>query len=146
MNPQDYLADWNDCSNKNFSVKITPDKSRAKSLLETSLERIKYVNKDLNENTANFIFEDYYTSILEILEAIILLKGYKVYNHVCLGFYLRDNLNRKDLFEIFNSLRFKRNHLVYYGKKMEFEIAKKTINDSKKLLFELNSLIQTLLS
>jgi len=136
------LPDWNECLESNSSIKITPDIQRAKSLLETSFERIKFINKDLNENTANFMFEDYYTSILEMLEAIVLLNGYKVFNHVCLGFYLRDVLNRKELYMIFDDLRFKRNSLVYYGKRMGFEFANKAINDSKKLISDLNSLIK----
>lgn len=140
MKERDSLADWNDCVYSNSSIKVTKDIQRAKSLIETSLERIKYINKDLNENTANFIFEDYYTSILELLEAIVLLDGYKVLNHVCLGFYLRDKLNKEDLFMIFDSLRFKRNSLIYYGKRMDLETAIKAIDDSKRLVSELNAL------
>lgn len=136
------LPDWSECLESNSSIKVTPDIQRAKSLLETSFERIKFVNKNLNKNTANFIFEDYYTSILEMLEAIVLLNGYKVFNHVCLGFYLRDVLKRGDLYRIFDGLRFKRNSLVYYGKRMDFESAKEAINNSKKFIFKLDSLIK----
>ena len=136
------LSDWNDCLESNSSINVSKDIQRAKSLIETSSERIKFTNKELNENTANFIFEDYYTSILEILEAITLLEGYKVINHVCLGFYLRDILGREELCRIFDDLRFKRNSLVYYGKRMEFEIAKKAVEDAKILMAELNSLIK----
>jgi len=139
---KDKLSNWNECINANFSIKITKDFQRAKSLIETSLERIKATNKDLNENTANFIFEDYYTSILEILEAIILSEGYKVFNHICLGFYLKDILKKENLYRIFDDLRFKRNSLVYYGKRMDLETAKKSIEDSKKLMSEFNLLIK----
>ena len=138
----DKLSDWNECLESNFSIEINKDTQRAKSLIETSLDRIKFINKELNENTGNFIFEDYYASILELLEAIVLLNGYKVSNHVCLGFYLRDVLNRSDLYNLFDNLRFKRNSLVYYGKRMDFALCKKSISDSKKLISELNLIIK----
>jgi len=53
------------------------------------------------------------------------------------GFYLRDVLKRKDLFLIFNDLRYKRNSLTYYGRKMDFETAKKTIEECKFLMKEI---------
>jgi len=135
---KDKLANWGDCFNRNFSLRVTPDRQKAISLIETAKERIDQINKDLNKKSANYIFEDYYTSILELLQALILLDGFKVNNHVCIGFYLRDILKREDLFRIFDDLRFKRNSLVYYGKRMEFEISKKAIINSKKLFAELD--------
>jgi uncharacterized protein (UPF0332 family) len=83
-------ADWNDCLKNFSSVKITPDKQKAKSLVETANDRIECCNKELNNKTANYIFEDHYTSIMELVQALALLAGYKITNHVCLGFYLRD--------------------------------------------------------
>ena len=80
------------------------------------------------------MFEDYYTSILELLQAIVVIEGYKITNHVCLGFYLRDILKREDLYLIFDDLRYKRNSLTYYGKRMDFETAKKAVEKSKKLI------------
>lgn len=137
----DKLSSWQDCLEKKSSIKTYQDISRAKSLIETSLHRIKHTNKDLNENTANYIFEHYYTSILELLEAIILFEGYKVFNHICLGLFLKDILKREELFRVFDELRFKRNSLVYYGKRMTFDNAKESINKSKILINELNKLI-----
>ncbi|MEK6830874.1 MAG: hypothetical protein AABX77_02495 [Nanoarchaeota archaeon] len=135
-------ASWNDCLHSNLSVKITPDKGRAKSLIETAENRIKFSNKELNENTANYIFEDYYSSILEIVHAFVILKGYKVDNHICLGFFIRDVLNREDLFRIFDDCRFKRNSLVYYGKRMNFETAKGAIERAKKLINEFKKILK----
>ena len=43
-------ADWKDCINNNSSRKISPDISRAKSLMTTAIKRIsliKETNKDL---------------------------------------------------------------------------------------------------
>ena len=139
---KDGLTEWKNCIDNDVSIRITSDKQKARSLIETAFDRIEQINKDLNEKTANYIFEDYYTSIVEILEAIALLNGYKILNHVCLGFYLRDVLNKEDLYRLFNDLRFKRNSLVYYGKRMDFEIAKQVISNSKKLMAELDFIIK----
>lgn len=134
-------ASWNDCLYSNSSVKITPDKEKARSLMETAEERVKVLVRDLNEKTANYIFEDYYSSILEMLHALVLLEGYKVGNHICLGYYLRDVLKREDLFRLFDDCRFKRNSLIYYGKRMDFQIAKDAIQKAERLLKELNKII-----
>ena len=132
-------ASWNDCLENESVVKVSSDNERAKSLRETAEERISLI-KEINEKTANFVFEDYYTSILEILQAIVINKGYKIINHVCLGYYLRDILNRGDLYALFDDLRYKRNSLTYYGKRMDFDIAVDAIEKSKKLIKELKKI------
>lgn len=133
---------WEDCLASGNSIKITPDKEKAKSLAETAEDRIKYSAKDTNEKNANFVFEDYYSSIIEMIHSIIILEGYRVINHICLGYYIKDILKRQELFGIFDDLRYKRNALTYYGKKMEFEVAKGAIEKSKKLLNELKNILR----
>ena len=134
-------ASWNDCIYSNSAVKITPDKEKAKSLIETAEDRIKFLIRSLNEKTANYIFEDYYSSILELAQALVILDGYKINNHVCLGFFLRDVLEKENLFRLFDDCRYKRNSLVYYGKRMDFETAKDAIEKAKRLMNKLNSII-----
>ena len=131
-------ASWKDCVEWNSSVKISPDSQRAQSLIETANERINLI-KDVDEKNCNFVFEDYYTSILEYLQAIVLLKGYKVSNHICLGYYLRDILKNESLFRMFDDLRYKRNSLTYYGKRMDFETAKKTIQSCNIFVAEIKN-------
>ena len=135
-------ASWADCLDHNDSIKVTPAKEKAKSLMETSEERIKCSNKDVNAKTSNYIFEDCYSSVLELVYSIVLLHGYKVDNHICLGYYLRDVLKRDDLFRLFDDCRYKRNSLVYYGKRMDFETARQAIEKAKKLIKELNEIIK----
>ena len=134
-------SSWDECLNYNSSIKITPDKEKSKSLIETAEERIGFSARELTGKNANYVFEGYYSSILELLHALILLDGYKVNNHICLGYYLRDVLKNDELFRLFDDCRFKRNSLVYYGKRMDFETAKDSIEKSKKLIKEINSII-----
>ena len=129
---------WNDCLINKSARITTPDVKRAESLIETANERISLI-KEINEKNCNFVFEDYYTSILELLQARTFKKGYNILNHVCLGFYLRDILKREDLFILFDDVRFKRNSLTYYGSRMEFETAKQAIDKCKKIIQNLVS-------
>ena len=134
-------SSWDECINHNSSIKVTPDKEKSKSLIETAEERIDFSARELTEKNANYIFEGYYSSILEMIHAIVILDGYKVNNHICLGYYLRDILKNDELFRLFDDCRFKRNSLVYYGKRMDFDTAKESIKKAKKLINELKNII-----
>jgi hypothetical protein len=133
---------WDDCLRNSSSFKKSSNKPRVQSLLGTAKARVTYFNSSsITEGNVNFVFEGYYSSVLELLHAFVLLNGYAVANHVCLGFYLRDVLDRKDLFTLFDSCRFNRNSLVYYGERMDFEVAKDSVLKCKKLISELNKLL-----
>jgi len=125
-------ADWKDCIINNSARKVSPDVKRAESLIETAKERISLI-KEINEKNCNFVFEDYYTSLLELLQALTFKKGFNVLNHICLGYYLRDILKREELYLIFDDIRYKRNSLTYYGKRMDFDTAKDAIERCKRI-------------
>lgn len=131
-------ADWKECLENNISIKVSPNKAKASSLTETAKERIKFIEKiKITKSNARFLFENYYSSLTEIIHSILILEGFKVNNHLCLGFYLRDILKRNDLYLIFDDCRYKRNSIVYYGKDLNFEVAKESITNIKKLIEEL---------
>lgn len=134
-------SSWGECLNYSSAIKITPDKEKAASLAETAQDRIKFSLKKLSEKNANYVFEGYYSSILEMAHAVVVLEGYKVNNHICLGYYLRDMLKNGEMFRLFDDCRFKRNSLVYYGKRMDFETAKDSIEKAKRLVKELKIII-----
>ena len=160
--------DWADCLTNNSARKISPDINRAKSLqysnliiwcslcwstiqasntntdyscwtpiIETAKERISLIT-EITEKNCNFVFEDYYTSLLELLQAIAFTQGHNIQNHICVGFYLKDILKRDDLSQIFDDIRYKRNSLTYYGRRMDYETAKWAIEKCKKIIKELN--------
>lgn len=132
-------ASWDDCLINNSVRKIFPDIQRANSLKETAQQRINLIS-EISEKNCNFVFEDYYASLLEILQAIAFKNGFNVLNHVCIGYYLRDILKRGELYLIFDDLRYKRNSLTYYGNRMDFETAKQAIKKCKKLINQLKEL------
>jgi len=127
---------WNDCLINGSAKTITPDIKRAESLIETANERISLI-KNVNKKNCNFIFEDYYTSLLELLQAMAFKKGFNILNHICLGYYIRDILKREDLYILFDDLRYKRNSLAYYGNRMDLETAKQAIERCKRIIKEL---------
>jgi uncharacterized protein (UPF0332 family) len=131
-------ATWNECVINNTSLKITPDKAKAKSLVETAMQRIKFTEKKTPDSEElKFVYEDYYSSMIEIIHAILSIKGYKVMNHLCLGYYLRDILKKEKLYKEFDNARIKRNNIVYYGKNTSEIILKEDIENIKKLIKEL---------
>jgi|SRR3989338_11047266 len=129
---------WNDCLINKSAKAVTPDQNRAESLADTAKERIILI-KEINEKNCNFMFEDYYTSLLELLQAMAFKNGYNIMNHLCLGYYLRDVIKREDLYILFDDLRYKRNSLTYYGNRMDYETAKQAIEKCKKIIKELAS-------
>ena len=134
---------WKECIESSASLKVTPNKSKINSLMDTAAGRVQFATEtNIKESNANYLFESYYASVLELMHALVLLHGYKVSNHICLGYYLRDILQRQDIFRLFDDCRFKRNSLVYYGRRMDFETAKLGIEKSKQLIAELNNLLK----
>lgn len=129
-------ASWEECVEYNSAKKVSPNLKRADSLRGVTEEKIGII-KEITLKNCNFVFEDYYTSLLELLQALIIQRGYKILNHICLGYFLRDVLKEDRLYNLFDDLRYKRNSLTYYGNKMDFETAKQSIENSKTLMKEL---------
>ncbi len=73
---------------------------------------------------------------------ITIIQGYKIDNHICLRYYIREILKREDLFRLFDDVRQKRNGIAYYGKRMNCENAKESIRKTKTLITELEKYIE----
>lgn len=129
-------ASWHDCIDNNSAKQVSPDIERAKSLIETAEERIKIITR-VDEKNCNFVFEDYYTSLLELLQALVIKEGYNISNHICIGYYIRDVIKRDGLYALFDDVRYKRNSLTYYGNRMEYKTAKDAIETCKRLIKEI---------
>lgn len=127
-------ASWADCIDSCAAKKGTPDNAKANSLAATAHARLAFLNQPLTDANANFVFEGMYTSLLELLHAYLLRQGYRVDNHVCIGFYVRDVLRKHALFRAFDDFRYKRNGLVYYGKHLPFSVAEETIGRLREII------------
>ena len=135
------MQDWNECKDEFLAIKVSPDLLKSKSLKRLSESRIKFLDSlNVVNSDINFLFEGYYTSMIEVIHSAILKKGYKVNNHVCLGFYLRDVLKKDKLYRLFQDCRYKRNSLIYYGQIQNYSVCEKTIYQIKFLIKDLSEL------
>lgn len=111
-------------------IRITPDRERAKGLLETIEVRLDSIslmeNADI-EKFASKITEEYYEVILELVTAIMSADGYKISadtvgGHVASIQYMR---KYKDLgaheIELMDELRKRRVGIKYYGRRVSNE-------------------------
>ncbi len=127
-------ATWQDCIACGSAKKITPQMHQAANLIETADKRLAFAQADaLTEENASFIFEDHYASTLEYLHANLLEKGYKVANHICIAYYLRDVQNDNELYALFNDARYKRNQLTYYGERVGIATARRAIDNLRRV-------------
>ncbi|MBM3206911.1 MAG: hypothetical protein FJZ43_04805 [Candidatus Staskawiczbacteria bacterium] len=133
---------WEECLSGGYATTISRDIKKSESLKRTAEGRIRFFEvQSVNEENVNYIFEGYYTSIIEFLHSFTISNGYNISNHVCIGCYLRDVMRRNDLYRLFEDLRYKRNSLIYYGSRMDFETAKQAIEKCRKLIKELKEII-----
>ena len=130
--------DWKTCVNGGNSVKITPDRKRAAFLIKQAEKTLRSLRKiSMDENNASVFFPNYYDAFLELMHAIMYARGYRVNNHYCLGYYLRDAIKDDESYRIFDRARSIRNSLIYYGETFDKpvidEVIAKIISSFEKL-------------
>lgn len=128
--------DWASCmKNANLVKKVGIDKNLILSLMKSSAK--KFISQgllELNENTSSSKVSLMYDSLRELLEGLALSKGYKIYNHECYTYLLKEALNESALGDSFNDFRRIRNSINYYGKDIAPE-------EAKMLLAKMSSMI-----
>ncbi|MCM2326091.1 MAG: hypothetical protein NDI94_06510 [Candidatus Woesearchaeota archaeon] len=135
---------WDECVKSNSSYNVTKDIAKSKALIDTARGRIAFFDTiKEDEANMNYIFEGYYSSLLETMHAFVLSRGFKVENHICLGYYIRDVMKNNRLFFMFDDVRKKRNSLIYYGKHMDADIAQEAIITAKAIILELEKSISS---
>ncbi len=126
--------DWQECIDSGMAKKINPDKEMVNSLLSSADKRIKSADLLKTDNiTANSKLSLSYDALREVLEALAIKQGYKIYNHECYTCFLREILKASIEAEEFDSLRRIRNKINYYGKEL-------SINESDELIKKIKSL------
>ena len=124
--------DWKTCLDEGNSAKITPDRKRAIFLMKHAEKTLKILEEiKLDNDNCSVFFTNYYDALLELLHAIMYHNGYKVKNHYCLGYYLRDNMKDFESFRVFDRARIVRNSVIYYGERFDKEIFDEVIGQIK---------------
>lgn len=109
--------DWKDCCNKRIVKDVKPDVDMIKSLTKSSKNKLDSEFKlEMNDVTAASKLSLAYDSLRELLEALALNKGYKVYNHECYSAFLKEIMGESDKGDEFDDIRKIRNSVNYYGK------------------------------
>ncbi len=118
--------------------KATPDRLMAESLIKNTFEDLKFLAQTkLTELSKRKLVSNYYESLRSLLEAISLLKGYKIYSHEAFTYFLKEKLNQDVLSLKFDRFRKIRNGLNYYGKSIRLNEAKDIIEELRRAINEI---------
>ena len=136
-------ADWKSCLDTLTAKKVKLDENTIKSLIKTSKNKFDSENQlEMSDVTAASKLSLAYDSLRELLEALAIKKGYKIYNHECYTAFLKEILNESDRGDEFDDIRKIRNAVNYYGKDITTEEAAKAIERIKKLRSFINNMLQ----
>ena len=120
--------DFEECIKKRIAKEVNKDEELIKSLLKTSKNKLNSEEKlRLDEITSVSKISSLYDSLRELLEALTLKNGFKIYNHECYTYFLKEILNKNMIAEEFDELRKIRNSVNYYGKEISIQEAKEVL-------------------
>lgn len=126
--------DWKECKDKGFVKDVKVDNNLISSLIKSSNKKfISSERLELDETTASTRISIIYESLRELLEAVSVGKGFKIYNHECFCSFLNEVCNEENLSKEFDKFRKIRNQVNYYGKDISVEETKILIKEIIKL-------------
>ena len=125
---------WNECKINQLVKEVKADFELIKSLIKQSDKKlITDEFSPLNKDTASTKFSNNYDSLREVLEALALQEGFKIYNQECFTGFLKEVLKlEKEGFD-FDNLRRIRNSINYYGEDIFIEDARRLIKEIRVL-------------
>ena len=120
--------DWESCCGRRIAKKVQVDDALISSLRKASSNKfVSQKQLPLTSITASSKISLAYDSLRELLEALALQKGYKIYNHECYTPFLREVVKKSDFADEFDQLRRLRNAVNYYGEEFSVEETKNII-------------------
>lgn len=134
--------DWVECEKKRLVKEIKPDNNLIQSLIKSSENKLKSQELlKLTDDTAGSKISLAYDSLRELLEALSIKKGYKIYNHSCYTSFLKQVMKESVLGDEFDDVRKIRNSINYYGKSVGEEEALSVIKKVKALIDRVERLL-----
>ena len=122
------ITDWKSCIDNLTAKRIKPDEGKIRSLLKASKKKFQSEGMlEMSEVTSTSKFSLAYESLRELLEALAIKKGYKIYNHECYTYFLKEILDESARGDDFDAIRKVRNGVNYYGKDLTQQQAEKMI-------------------
>lgn len=126
--------DWEECCSKRIVKDVKPDIGMIGSLAKSSKNKLESESKlAMSSVTASSKLSLAYDSLRELMEALALKNGYKVYNHECYTAFLKEIVKESGIGDEFDDIRKVRNSVQYYGKEILPEEASKIIARAQKL-------------
>ena len=126
--------DWKECCDKKIAKNVKIDKNLINSLKKMGENKLKSSEElVMNGTNAGSKVSLAYDSLRELLEALSLKKGYKIYNHECYTAFLKEIIGESEKGEEFDKIRIERNAINYYAKEISLEEAKVLIDKIKHL-------------
>jgi len=120
--------DLDECFRKGLIKKTDSDKELIQSLIEMAgIKETTVKTANINKINISAYVSLAYDALREILEALCILKEYKVLSHICMGELLKEILEDFD-YSDFDRMRYIRNGINYYGTKIDLEQGKEIIN------------------
>lgn len=130
--------DWTDCMKSRFVKQAKSDLNMEKSLAESASRKLKtQAMLALNDTTASSKIVLAYDALRELLEALALSKGFKLYNHECYCAFLSEVMGKSSLGERFDRIRKIRNNINYYGFHVKSDEAEQIISEIESLIAEI---------
>ena len=127
--------DWKTCCDKRIVKGIKEDTELLRSLIKTSENKQASEKKlALDRITAASKLSLAYDALRELLEALAIKKGFKVYNHECYTAFLKEVVKNSEKGDEFDEIQKERNAVNYYGKEITPEEAQKLIRTIDTLI------------
>lgn len=134
--------DWEECCRKRITKTANPDIDMINSMVKTSKNKLESERiLVMNDVTAASKLSLAYDSLRELLEALALKHGYKVYNHECYTAFLKEIIRESLKGDEFDDIRIARNAVNYYGKEISAQDAAGLI----KRIYALRGFVSNLL-
>ena len=107
--------DFKDCIKRRIAKEVSIDEELINYLLKTSQNKWDSEKKlELEYVTSASKISLLYDSLRELLEALAIKNGFKIYNHECYTYFLKEILNESVKADEFDDLRKIRNNINYY--------------------------------
>ncbi|MCD6575762.1 MAG: hypothetical protein J7K73_01225 [Nanoarchaeota archaeon] len=117
-----------DCLESGNVRRGSQDKNLAKARLNMAKNKLRDARILLkNKGSIANVFTLYYDAFLETAHAIAAINGFKIYNHECITYFLKEFINESDIGSLFEECRKLRNKINYYGETLEDAVGKRLI-------------------
>lgn len=135
--------DWTACKKNRLVKEVKEDKNLIDSLKKSAEKKMKSQELlTLDNDTAAAKTSLAYDSLRELLEALAIKKGFKIYNHECYCAFLKEKVDLSSMGDRFDKIRKIRNDINYYGKDISSEESITIIKEIKELKHKIEEIMQ----